>query len=1010
MKQHILTTIALTSLACSVSLAQTFDVRDFGATGDGNSDDTASIRVAIDAAGSYARENGSATVFFPAGTYKVIPTGTVTGELFRKENGTWVSMGAILEESTLAEWSFGSTNPASDNGSKYHLNLSDGDVSLQVAGEWIEESTDILDKSGNGWISGHTTPESAMGQDGDYYIHFAVSFDNTNSAAFELHNTHNNVVFLGEGAKASVLSFRAWGDTDPMAYEVDHETKTVLSSRLVFDGERYVRGSMFVLNMGRKIKGLDYEGIQWKHLGINGNTVSNGTHGWHSPYESLVQWDISHKGIVFTFGLVPLNNILVENCDLYGWRGEVLYKGGENIGYITIRNCNIYSSNGSAISISGNTLVDQCRLWDVYNGFENYCLPGQYTEVYNTEIVVNKTLPITGGDFGIVYLGTPESYLVVENCTISNADVGGVFLSEFASNVRINNNTFIDNKFQVYEIYLNQYRLPPRYENIRITNNTFHTESRTKGFGIRSFSPAFANDLEVTGNVFSTSADFQYPNLPAGTAIDFNTSVAPEHFVIENNVIGNYWLTSPRFPDKVSKNYRARWRNNLFRGYSHEGQSPLFDSSSSDPIIVYPETPRLTVAGIGTSRLTKRDKELVVADLDKLPVGFVLTITVGPDSDYGYGLELKPAEWNTLDRSYMVYFDNSIELVKNAEGKMDLASYTPRPGSGNTVVSGTLISVDGFDSVVLNPSEVTVYESFRGIPANFPVTVYFNENVRFANSANLITPNGGLFDPDEALPLVIIKDDFGVLYLQVGEPTSGTTEEEIILEPEHMWSFDFTENGMYPDYGLSPLPIESGQVVSTSGIGSTDTGIRFSGSHSGLRIPSTETINLGEQTTYTISVWIRPDKMANQNTSVIYEQGGYWRGLNLILDRGFLLASGWNRPTTESGWEGTTLKGGKLRRNEWNHVALVLDAGTEVTTDSFRLFLNGVLVDSGEGSQLWVQNDGNGIGQVQGSTVYLGRQVNSLHPLQAELDDLTIWKFALGAEEVEQIVINADND
>jgi polygalacturonase len=44
-----------------------FDVRDFGASGDGTADDTASIEGALDA----AMESGGGTVVFPTGTYRV---------------------------------------------------------------------------------------------------------------------------------------------------------------------------------------------------------------------------------------------------------------------------------------------------------------------------------------------------------------------------------------------------------------------------------------------------------------------------------------------------------------------------------------------------------------------------------------------------------------------------------------------------------------------------------------------------------------------------------------------------------------------------------------------------------------------------------------------------------------------------------------------------------------------------------------------------------------------------
>ena len=238
----------------------------------------------------------------------------------------------------------------------------------------------------------------------------------------------------------------------------------------------------------------------------------------------------------------------------------------------------------------------------------------------------------------------------------------------------------------------------------------------------------------------------------------------------------------------------------------------------------------------------------------------------------------------------------------------------------------------------------------------------------------------------------------------------------------HAWSFDAPQDGVVADEGTAangnedtvtkqaavfPLNLSAAAFPIGSGIGKTNTGLQFAGLHGGIHVPDSASLNEGILRTYTVALWLRMEPGANDLTSVVFEQGGYWRGLNLILEKGFLVANGWNRPAKESDWSGTALNGGRLATGEWTHVALVLDAGETVQENALHLYVNGTLAASGPGSQLWPQKDDNGIGQVRKGTVFRGRQVRWLDPLQAGIDDLAIWDKALGAEEVKSLVLHA---
>jgi len=247
------------------------------------------------------------------------------------------------------------------------------------------------------------------------------------------------------------------------------------------------------------------------------------------------------------------------------------------------------------------------------------------------------------------------------------------------------------------------------------------------------------------------------------------------------------------------------------------------------------------------------------------------------------------------------------------------------------------------------------------------------------------------------------------------EVKSSWVESDAIMTPRaaltgqlvHQWSFDDVATGIAADDGTARMDLTVDPELTGEGIGTSATGLAFSGDHDGLRVSDSQTINLGNISAFTLSLWIKLDPNGEALTSCVYEQGGYWRGLNVVIDRGWIVANGWNRPAKESDWRGTELIGGNIPVGEWTHIALVLDAGEAIVDNGLKLYVNGRLADAGPASMLWSQNDQNGLGQVMQSTVYAGRQVRRLDDFQGCLDDVSIWHTALTEAEIEDHIISS---
>ena len=249
-----------------------------------------------------------------------------------------------------------------------------------------------------------------------------------------------------------------------------------------------------------------------------------------------------------------------------------------------------------------------------------------------------------------------------------------------------------------------------------------------------------------------------------------------------------------------------------------------------------------------------------------------------------------------------------------------------------------------------------------------------------------------------------LRDGLASLWAETEAVEILLPEEPALLEATHFWTFDLYESDLAVDEGTAPLNLDVSQAVRDAGIGTSNSGLYFTGGHSGIQVPDCSTLNHAPQGEITVSLWVRLDDAGNTTTSVLYEQGGFWRGLNLLVVDGKLEANGWNRPATESNWAGTTLSGGALPINVWTHVALVLKAGESIEEEGLKLYVDGNLVASGPASQLWKQNDNNGFGQVQQSTLYRGRQVRALDPFQGSLDDASIWNAALTGDELVDLI------
>ena len=157
---------------------------------------------------------------------------------------------------------------------------------------------------------------------------------------------------------------------------------------------------------------------------------------------------------------------------------------------------------------------------------------------------------------------------------------------------------------------------------------------------------------------------------------------------------------------------------------------------------------------------------------------------------------------------------------------------------------------------------------------------------------------------------------------------------------------------------------------------------------------------------------------------MLYEEGDATRGLNLYLYDRRLYAGGWNRPTGESGWEGTFISTAQWESThiggagQWHHVALVLSGGETVTDGALTLYVDGRLIGSGPGSQLWGHGSDIGLGGAGGQAWWDATRFHDGPPTYADdwtqqtfkglLDEVRVYNRALTAEQVRGLAGGGD--
>ena len=179
--------------------------------------------------------------------------------------------------------------------------------------------------------------------------------------------------------------------------------------------------------------------------------------------------------------------------------------------------------------------------------------------------------------------------------------------------------------------------------------------------------------------------------------------------------------------------------------------------------------------------------------------------------------------------------------------------------------------------------------------------------------------------------------------------------------------------------------------------------LRFNGASDGIRIPDSNRINTGGPfPNKTIATFFNCDDVDKGQKQVIFEEGGRTRGLVVYVFDGKIYGGAWNRAEAIN-WQGAWISE-DIKSKTWYHVAVVIRNGANaVEKDKLEFWLDGKLVDTADGGQLFAHGDDNGIGFVNQNAVYHDNEGSgtNIDWFGGMIDEMIVYASAFTKADIE---------
>lgn len=233
-----------------------------------------------------------------------------------------------------------------------------------------------------------------------------------------------------------------------------------------------------------------------------------------------------------------------------------------------------------------------------------------------------------------------------------------------------------------------------------------------------------------------------------------------------------------------------------------------------------------------------------------------------------------------------------------------------------------------------------------------------------------------------------------ILLMLITLPTFAARDEATLRAN---WSFDDGDASDSSEHGVNGTLAGEPEVVD----GIVGKALKFDGVDDGVKLPDSNGLNTGGPfMNRTIAAFFNcTDVNITEQKQTIFEEGGRTRGFVINIFDGDVYVGAWNR--AEYQWAGAW-PSAEVESGKWYHVALVLrDTTNEVQDDKFEMWLNGELIASEPGGQLFAHGDDTGIAHTNANAVFHdddGGGTN-IHYFGGIIDEVIVYNSAFDADD-----------
>lgn len=215
-----------------------------------------------------------------------------------------------------------------------------------------------------------------------------------------------------------------------------------------------------------------------------------------------------------------------------------------------------------------------------------------------------------------------------------------------------------------------------------------------------------------------------------------------------------------------------------------------------------------------------------------------------------------------------------------------------------------------------------------------------------------------------------------------------------------IWTFDDGDAADSSGKEVNGTLVGEPEVVD----GAMGKAFQFDGVDDGIKLPDSNGLNTGGPfMNRTIAAFFKCDDVTvTEQKQTIFEEGGRTRGIVVNVFDSKVYVGAWNR--AEYQWAGAW-PSADVESGVWYHVALVLrDSINEVQDDKFEMWLNGEMIASEPGGQLYAHADDCGIAHTNANAVFHdddGAGTN-IHYFGGIIDEVLVYNSAFDAADFEE--------